>query len=83
MSYFKTTYKLTDGKVSKGNITGPPEATEEACLRVLKLAASNYQIDPESIAVETQPERLCKGFLHQLEALTPEGRTARVTGWYY
>lgn len=83
MSLFKATYKLLDGTPGQGTITGPPNAPVEACEKILKLCASNYGVDPDTLVVEAKEERLCKGFIHPMEARLDNGRTAEVRGWYF
>lgn len=82
MSIFKVSYKLTNGERGSGAFTGPEGATVEKCLRVAKFCAPSHGIDPNSITVESIPERTSKGFLHPLHHRLPDGRMATMEGWY-
>lgn len=84
MSVFKVTYKFPDGTQGGGVITGPTGATVAACRKIIHLVAPNYSILPLSVSIRPKTdEKLCKGFLHNLWAKTPDGREAMVKGWYY
>ena len=80
---FKVTYTLTDGSTGVGNVTGPRDATEADCERIVKHVASTYEIVPESVQVSSIPERKSHGFLHPLQHKLEDGRFATVTNWYF
>jgi len=82
-STFKVTYKTTDDKPGRGTICGPKGKTVEDCVKIVKLAASQYSILPDTVVAVQVPERTSHGFLHPLQALTPDGRVATITRWYF
>ena len=83
-STFRVNYKNDDGVSGPTAIfCGPKGKTVEDCEKIARLAASKYEIDPESFVIEEIPERVSHGFLHPIQALTPEGRTATITNWYF
>jgi len=80
---FNVTYKLFDNTSGGGIITGPRGATVEQCRKVIHAVAPNYGILPLTASIEEIPKRTSKGFLHELYALLPDGRQARLNNWYY
>ena len=82
-SIFKVTYKTDDNEPGKGTIYGPKDKTVEDCLKIVRLASSKYHILPDTVVAVQIPESLSHGFRHPLQALTPDGRTATITRWYY
>ena len=83
-STFRVNYKNDDGESGPTAVfVGPKGKTIEDCEKIARLCASKYQIDPETFVIESIPERTSRGFLHPLEALLPDGRTATVQRWYF
>ncbi len=82
-STFKVTYLDRDGKPGEGVITGPKEATVDRVHRVMHLVGPNYGILPLTCSIRVIPERMSKGFLHQLYVRLDDGREAQLKGWYF